>query len=250
MKITLKNITLKEDTIESLKNGNVDTEGYVNYIRTNIDNANYLIKAKLQSLEDLELYEALSKVFNISLDEKDILSALKSKYNKHYLDMRTLTTSMVDEEGNRIVLVGAATKNVPSNSGVIPIQVLRTIVNSYDFIVIETVKVKPLEKSIKGDRFEDYQFAKVGLDIKPEDDLFEEKTRLIGKEVKNPTVLKRILKAVEQYVQELIHQAKSVQRIGEVDESLEEVGKEYKKAYEANFTKKSIFVNGNHRKSH
>jgi len=52
-------------TLCDINNGKIDIGKYINYIRTNIENANYLIENKLISLDDAKLFFALSKVFDI-----------------------------------------------------------------------------------------------------------------------------------------------------------------------------------------
>ena len=248
MKITLKPITLKNDTLEDIKSGEINTDQYVQSIRTRLDSANYLIKTKLLSLDDLELYNALSKVFDISLDEKDLLTILKEKYGKHYTDITTLTTSMVDSEGNNIVLAGASTKNVPDSNGMVTIEELRKLINSFEFVILETIKVKLREEIINPDKFEDYQFERTSLNN--DDELATYKISLLGKEIRKNSTLKKLLALVQQYVKELVYQAKAITRLGEENEDLKEVSSEYKKAFEQNFSKKKIFVEGNHKKSH
>lgn len=251
MKLTLKNITLNKDTLEDINKGNIDTTKYVNYISTCLDNANYLIKEKIRDLDDLELYNALSKIFNIELEEKDLLKILSKKNNKHYLYYLTINTNMVDEDGKMTILKGIATKNVPYTDRNVPLKTIRKIINSYDFIVTEITKVKPIEKLAKPEKYEEYETSSFTLDFNQDEDLFAYKIALLRQETKDNSVLKRILNQIEQYIKELIYQAKSIYRIeDDDDENKKEISRQYKKAFEDNFTKKEIFIKGRHKKSH
>ena len=250
MKISLKKITLKQDTLDDIQRGEVDPLKYVQTIKTNLDAANYLVDTKLLALDDLELYAALSKLFHIELDENDVLSILKSKYGKHYSGMIALSTNMVDEEGNNVMVIGASTKKGMNAHGFVSLDELRRLVNSYDFIVLENAKTRPYEKVIHPVPFEDYQFEHVSSKMDDSDGLFDLKTQLLAKQMKDRSTLKRVLSLVDQFTQELIHQAKAITRLDEEDESMREISQQYRKAYTAHFTKKSVSKKGKHQKSH
>ena len=158
---------------------------------------------------------------------------------------------MVDEDGKKIILKGIATKNVPYTDRNVPLKTIRKIINSYDFIVTEITKVKPIEKLAKPEKYEEYETSSFTLDFNQDEDLFTYKIALLRQEIKDNSVLKRILNQIEQYIKELIYQAKSIYRIeDDDDEHKKEISRQYKKAFEDNFTKKEIFIKGRHKKSH
>lgn len=248
MKISLKNITLKDDTLEDINRGEIDTDKFVQYIRTNLENANYIIDTKLLSLEDIELYDALSKLFIIELDENDILGILKRKNNKHYFGTVSLKTTMVDEEGNNIELIGAASNKVSRYDKLHTLQEIRRLVNSYDFVVLQTIRTRYDKKISNPEMFEDYQIDDISLGF-DDDELFNHKIALLSKEIRNKSTLKKVITSVEQYIKELVYQAKYITRIDE-DEESKKISLLYKNAYESNFNKKSISKSGKHKKSY
>ena len=252
MRMTLKEITLRNDTLTSINNGEIDIDRYIEYIKTNLANANYLIRTKLQSLEPLTLFEALSKVFNIELEMSDLLTILSEKYHRHYTGITTLSTNMVDSDGNNIVLEGASTKKVLTANSRISIKDLRSIVNSYDFLILETRRIRSTERIANPEPFEDYQYERTSLDFNKDDGLFDSKIELLSIELRNNTTLKRILNLVDQFVKELVYQAKSITKLGkeENDEKLKQIGREFGEAYRTNFDNKKVFIEGRHQKSH
>ncbi len=240
MKLVPKKIVLKEMTLCDINNGKIDIGKYIKYIRTNIENANYLIENKLISLDDAKLFFALSKVFDIQLDDDDLLKILKEKYNKHYIRKVDLNTKMLDEEGNNIVLVGAATKKVLYHTEVIANNDLRKIIDSYDFLVLEIKKVKHKEKVLNPEEYQNYPIEGITLDFSEKDNFFDYKLKLLKKEIKNHTVLKKILHSLSLYIKELEYQAKLIGRLGEKDDNLKDIAAQYKRAYQLNFNKESI----------
>ena len=246
MILNLKPITLKNDTIQQINNGIIDTTKFVDYIKKNVMYSNNIIETKLLSLDEDELYEMLSKIFEIEFDESDLFKILRNKYNKHYINKLTLKTNLVDIDLNKITLVGAATKNVLLSNTAVPITELRNIVNSYDFIVLKTVKTKLKEKPDNYDKFEKFTFETASLD--DDSDIFEYKKELLKKDIKDKKVLTTILDLTKKYLSELISQAKTITRLGEENESLKPISLEYKKAYETNFSKSKVFVKGEHKR--
>ena len=246
MKITLKNITLKNDTLEDIKSGNIDLNKFIEYIRVNVEAANNIINTKLLSLDEDELYELLSPLFIIELDDDDLFRVLRNKYNKHYVNKLTISTNLVDKDLNKYTLVGATTRDVlPSNRGML-LSELRKIVNSYDLIVLGTKKYKIKEKPSNAERYEDFEYYTFSLESDPE--TFDYLKSLLKKDLKDKNTLKRIISLVEQYLKELIHQAKEIIRLDEEEESLKPICKEYKNAYESNFSKKTVFTNKEHKR--
>jgi len=246
MKLTLKTITLKDDTLEDINSGNINLDKFIEYIRVNVENANNIIETKLLSLDEDELYELLSKLFIIELDDDDLFRILRNKYSKHYVNKLKISTNLVDKDLNKYILVGAATKDVlPSNRGML-LSELRKLVNSFDLIVLDTKKYKLKEKPSNAERYEDFLYETFSLESDPE--TFEYLKTLLKKDLKDKNTLKRILSSVEQYLRELIHQAKEITRLDEEDESLKPISIQYKKAYESNFSKKTVFTKTEHKR--
>ena len=242
MRITLKDITLKNDILNDINNGIIDTDKYVQYIKTNVENANNIISTKLLDLDEEELYELLSKVFCIELDNNDLYRILKEKYGKHYIKEATLNTNIVDEECNRITLIGAATKNVLYDNKTIPVVKLRDIINSYDFVVLRDKKTKLKEKPSNAEKYE-YEITNLDED----EEIYEYKIKLLRKDIKDKSVLKIVLALVNKYVKELVDQAKFYSKLEE-DETLKTISNQYKTAYESNFEKKKVFIKGNNKR--
>ena len=245
MILLLKDITLKKDTMNNIKNGIIDVNKYIEYIQEHLSYASYLEETKLQSLDEQSLYEGLSKVFDIELDDNDLLEIMKEKYNKHYTDIMQLKTTMVDNAGNNIALIGISTKGIANNKKVILLKELRRIVNSYDFIIIQTLKNK-LQKPIKNpENYEDYQFINVSKEFDDTDGLFAYKIKLLRNKLKNPSTLEYILKKVRQYKRELMYQAKNITKY-----SQKEVADEYRGELYNKKRKKRVFRKGKHRRKY
>ena len=85
MKRKLKNITLKEDTINDIKENNIDVELFVKRINDYLEKANYLLDNKIEDMDDLELYKSLKEIFDFIFEPKDYLKLLSLKNNKNIL---------------------------------------------------------------------------------------------------------------------------------------------------------------------
>lgn len=79
MKLILKPITLKEDTLEEINRGNYDVNNFISSINEYLSRANDLIYTKIESLNELELYQKLKPIYNIELNTNDYLKALSKK---------------------------------------------------------------------------------------------------------------------------------------------------------------------------
>ena len=100
MKLILKPITLKEDTLNEINSGNYDVNLFIPSIKSHLEKANDLIYTKIESLNELELYQKLKPIYNIKLNTNDYLKALSKKYNKHYTNFITIRVN----EDNYFVL--------------------------------------------------------------------------------------------------------------------------------------------------
>ena len=76
MKLILKPITLKEDTLNEINSGNYDVNLFISSIKSHLEKANDLIYTKIESLNELELYQKLKPIYNIKLNTNDYLKAL------------------------------------------------------------------------------------------------------------------------------------------------------------------------------
>lgn len=246
MKLALKDISLKKDTISSIRNGTINANKYLDYIEERLEAAYFLIENKLLSLDELSLYEALSKIFDIELEETDLVKIMREKYNKHYTGIIQLGTNMVDNRGNTISLIGASTKEVSNIKKKVSLKELRKIVNSYDFIIFQTLKNKQQKATTNPENYEDYQFINVSKEFNNNDGLFEYKIKLLRNEIKNTSTLKKILNKTQKYISELVYQVKNIKN----NQNEIAAANELKKEYYSNSSKKRVFRKGKHRKSY
>ena len=244
MKITLKDITLKEDTLNDIHNENIDLDKYITYIRENVDSANNIIETKLKSLDEDELYEILSKIFVIELEDEDLFRVLRKKYNKHYVNRLTINTNLVDINLNKYTLEGAATRSVNPPSNGMSLANLRKEINSYDLVILKTKTRKLTERPSNAEKYEDFNYDIYSLESDPE--VFDYLKNLLKKDLKNNFT--NIMSLCKKYVNELIYQAKYITKLGEEDELLKPISIQYKKAYEANFSKNTVFIESEHKR--
>lgn len=76
MKLILKPITLKEDTLNEINSGNYDVNLFISSIKSYLEKANDLLYTKIESLEAFKLYQILKPIYNIKLNSNDYLKAL------------------------------------------------------------------------------------------------------------------------------------------------------------------------------
>ena len=96
MYIARKRITLQEKTYEYI--GRLSPEENAEEFKKGISKYISILKEFIESnfdrLTDVELYELLSKIYNISLDEKDYLKMLSKYNNKNYWFIDRMPTTM------------------------------------------------------------------------------------------------------------------------------------------------------------
>ena len=130
MKLFLKPITLKEDTLEEINRGNYDVNNFISSINEYLSRANDLIYTKIESLNELELYQKLKPIYNIKLNTNDYLKALSKKYNKHYTNFITIRVN----EDNYFVL--STNKYAYLNESTIDLNKIRNLINREELIIL------------------------------------------------------------------------------------------------------------------
>ena len=249
MKLVLKKINLKEETERDIESGYYDIDKFIESIKTHLKKANFLLENKILDLDEQELYDALKEVFEIKYDEQDYIDILSDVNNKHYTQIIHLNTTMVDNEGNNISCIGAATGKFKIYRDEINLTDLRKETGSSDFAIFKQVKHKLNDEYKQAEKYENMQYVSFDGDITKNKDLFESILKILRKTIKDKKVLKQILSDLQKYINELMYQAKEITKLSESDNpQVKQIGKEYKKALEENFNKKSLTQKNNHKR--
>ena len=203
MKLFLKPITLKEDTLEEINRGNYDVNNFILSINEYLSRANDLIYTKIESLNALELYQKLKPIYNIKLNTNDYLKALSKKYNKHYTNFITIR----DNDDNYFAIT--TNKYAYLDESTIDLNKFRNLINREELII--------LNKEIIRDEYLDET-----------NELFSYFLEILKKEL----LVKNILFDLKWYTKEVMHQARTVADLAnnEKNPELFEIGKMYKKA--------------------
>ena len=203
MKLFLKPITLKEDTLEEINKGNYDVNNFISSINEYLSRANDLIYTKIESLNALELYQKLKPICNIKLNTNDYLKALSKKYNKHYTNFITIRVN----EDNYFVL--STNKYAYLDESTIDLNKFRNLINREELIILnkELIRNEYLDET---------------------NELFSYFLEILKKEL----LVKNILFDLKWYTKEVMHQARTVADLAnnEKNPELFEIGKMYKKA--------------------
>ena len=203
MKLFLKPITLKEDTLEEINRGNYDVNNFISSINEYLSRANDLIYTKIESLNALELYQKLKPIYNIKLNTHDYLKALSKKYNKHYTNFITIRVN----EDNYFVL--STNKYAYLDESTIDLNKFRNLINREELIILnkELIRNEYLDET---------------------NELFSYFLEILKKEL----LVKNILFDLKWYTKEVMHQARTVADLAnnEKNPELFEIGKMYKKA--------------------
>ena len=203
MKLILKPITLKEDTLNEINSGNYDVNLFISSIKSHLEKANDLIYTKIESLNELELYQKLKPIYNIKLNTNDYLKALSKKYNKHYTNFITIRVN----EDNYFVL--STNKYAYLDESTIDLNKFRNLINREELIILnkELIRNEYLDKT---------------------NELFSYFLEILKKEL----LVKNILFDLKWYTKEVMHQARTVADLAnnEKNPELFEIGKMYKKA--------------------
>lgn len=203
MKLFIKTITLKEDTLEEINRGNYDVNNFIATINEYLSRANDLIYTKIESLNELELYQKIKPIYNIKLNTNDYLKALSKKYNKHYTNLISIR---VNEE-NYFVL--STNKYAYLDESTIDLNKFRNLINREELIILnkELIRNEYLDET---------------------NELFSYFLEILKKEL----LVKNILFDLKWYTKEVMHQARTVADLAnnEKNPELFEIGKMYKKA--------------------
>lgn len=203
MKLFLKPITLKEDTLEEINRGNYDVNNFISSINEYLSRANDLIYTKIESLNALELYQKLKPIYNIKLNTNDYLKAISKKYNKHYTNFITIRVN----EDNYFVL--STNKYAYLDESTIDLNKFRNLINREELIILnkELIRNEYLDET---------------------NELFSYFLEILKKEL----LVKNILFDLKWYTKEVMHQARTVADLAnnEKNPELFEIGKMYKKA--------------------
>lgn len=203
MKLFLKPITLKEDTLNEINSGNYDVNLFISSIKSYLSRANDLIYTKIESQNALELYQKLKPIYNIKLNTNDYLKALSKKYNKHYTNFITIR----DNDDNYFAIT--TNKYAYLDESTIDLNKFRNLINREELII--------LNKEIIRDEYLDET-----------NELFSYFLEILKKEL----LVKNILFDLKWYTKEVMHQARTVADLAnnEKNPELFEIGKMYKKA--------------------
>ena len=203
MKLILKPITLKEDTLNEINSGNYDVNLFIPSIKSHLEKANDLIYTKIESQNALELYQKLKPIYNIKLNTNDYLKALSKKYNKHYTNFITIRVN----EDNYFVL--STNKYAYLDESTIDLNKFRNLINREELIILnkELIRNEYLDET---------------------NELFSYFLEILKKEL----LVKNILFDLKWYTKEVMHQARTVADLAnnEKNPELFEIGKMYKKA--------------------
>lgn len=203
MKLILKPITLKEDTLNEINIGNYDVNLFISSITSYLEKANDLLYTKIESLNALELYQKLKPIYNIKLNTNDYLKALSKKYNKHYTNFITIRVN----EDNYFVL--STNKYAYLDESTIDLNKFRNLINREELIILnkELIRNEYLDET---------------------NELFSYFLEILKKEL----LVKNIIFDLKWYTKEVMHQARRVADLANNDKNpeLAEIGKMYKVA--------------------
>lgn len=203
MKLILKPITLKEDTLNEINIGNYDVNLFISSITSYLEKANDLLYTKIESLNALELYQKLKPIYNIKLNTNDYLKALSKKYNKYYTNFITIRVN----EDNYFVL--STNKYAYLDESTIDLNKFRNLINREELIILnkELIRNEYLDES---------------------NELYPYLLEILQKELQ----VKNILFDLKWYTKEVMHQARRVADLANNDKNpeLAEIGKMYKVA--------------------
>lgn len=203
MKLILKPITLKEDTLNEINIGNYDVNLFISSIKSYLEKANDLLYTKIESLEAFKLYQILKPIYNIKLNSNDYLKALSKKYNKHYTNFITIRVN----DDNYFAIT--TNKYAYLDESIIDLTKFRNLINREELILIN--------KQLINNKYLDET-----------NELFSYFLEILKKEL----LVKNILFDLKWYTKEVMHQARRVADLANNDKNpeLAEIGKMYKVA--------------------
>lgn len=203
MKLILKPITLKEDTLNEINRGNYDVTNFISSIKAYLERSNDLLYTKIESLDAFELYQILKPIYNIKININDYLKALSKKYNKHYTNFITIKVN----EDNYFAL--STSKYAYLDKSIIDLNKFRNLTNREELII--------LNKQLINNEYLDES-----------NELFPYFLEMLKKEL----LVKNILFDLKWYTKEVMHQARTVADLANnaKNPELAEIGKMYKAA--------------------
>ena len=232
MKRELKPITLKEDTLNDIKEGKIDTDLFIERIKEYRSKANYLIDNKMEDMEDIELLRNLEEVFNITYDDKDYLRMLTFKYGKHYISFKHIKTNMYEEDNNISYLCATTSKVNYPDGKTLDFKTLAKLTNSGDILLIKKIPLKITHQIRKVEKYKDLYVDEIDIDSKrvdKESSLYPYAAILVRKE----TIIKYVLYDLKDYNSEISHQARTIFALSKLDdEELSKIGKLYRSSYD------------------
>lgn len=203
MKLILKPITLKEDTLNEINSGNYDVNLFISSIKSYLEKANDLLYTKIESLDAFKLYQILKPIYNIKINSSDYLKALSKKYNKHYTNFIAIRVN----DDNYFVIT--TNKYAYLDESTIDLNKFRNLINREELIILnkELIRNEYLDET---------------------NELFSYFLEILKKEL----LVKNILFDLKWYTKEVMHQARIVADLAnnEKNPELFEIGKMYKKA--------------------
>ena len=228
MKLVLKKIALREDTEKDIADGNIDTDLFVSRIREYLKGANFLIKNKMLSLSDEELYNSLKDIFHIYYDLNDYLRILSKMYGKHYTRFINVR---LNRNSNVVFYCAVSSKLNLGSDEVLDLGTIRRLANSNDLVVLKRINAKGVGEA-SNEELDDFQHIDVNVlnrIIDEDSELFPYAISLIRDEVR----VKDILYDIKLYVDEVLHQVKCITRLSDVrdNDALPRIGRLYKDAY-------------------
>lgn len=203
MKLILKPITLKEDTLNEINRGNYDVTNFISSIKAYLERSNDLLCTKIESLDAFELYQILKPIYNIKINTNDYLKALSKKYNKHYTNFITIRVN----EDDYFAL--STSKYAYLDESIIDLNKFRNLTNREELII--------LNKQLINNEYLDES-----------NELFPYFLEMLKKEL----LVKNILFDLKWYTKEVMHQARRVADLANnaKNPELAEIGKMYKEA--------------------
>lgn len=203
MKLILKPITLKEDTLNEINSGNYDVTNFISLIKDYLKRSNDILYTKIESLDAFELYQILKPIYNIKINTNDYLKALSKKHNKHYTNFITIKVN----EDNYFAL--STSKYAYLDESIIDLNKFRNLTNREELVI--------LNKQLINNEYLDETNC-----------LFPYFLEILKKEL----LVKNILFDLKWYTKEVMHQARSVTDLANNDKKTElaEIGKMYKDA--------------------
>ena len=203
MKLILKPITLKEDTLNEINSGNYDVTNFISSMKDYLKRSNDLLYTKIESLDAFELYQILKPIYNIKINTNDYLKALSKKHNKHYTNFITIRVN----EDNYFAL--STSKYAYLDESTIDLNKFRNLTNREELII--------LNKQLINNEYLDES-----------NELFPYFLEILKKEL----LVKNILFDLKWYTKEVMHQARTVADLANNAKNpvLAEIGKMYKDA--------------------